>query len=365
MVFVIILLFTLILLTNFLSNFKLGRIINFLITLTLLYVIFLPITYTPDKIIYTYLLNDQEIRIGLEPTFQIISAYIYKNRLDYEFLHITFSAIYNFIFLLFIHKLSKNIFVTTLLFIPLVFIFHSTQLRYFLGYYAILLGFYYLYVQQKKSLAITFMLFGILSHYSLVLFIPLYFLYHIKGNFFKKIFSITLIIFVGYTFLTSVLFPFLGNIRFISYLKGDLVSTYLGGLFNFLPFIPLYILINEYYHIRIKLDKTLQEDKVFNFLYKMSIFPIIFIGLSFTVQVLGHRMMITGLLFPILLFFYKFNKIRSASNKIKFGIVFFFLYLVFFLHLNYSTALFLDNWESVDEMLKIIESNEIIKNIIN
>ena len=209
------------------------------------------------------------------------------------------------------------------------------------------------------------MLFGILSHYSLVLFIPLYFLYHIKGNFFKKIFSITLIIFVGYTFLTSVLFPFLGNIRFISYLKGDLVSTYLGGLFNFLPFIPLYILINEYYHIRIKLDKTLQEDKVFNFLYKMSIFPIIFIGLSFTVQVLGHRMMITGLLFPILLFFYKFNKIRSASNKIKFGIVFIFLYLVFFLHLNYSTALFLDNWESVDEMLKIIESNEIIKNIIN
>lgn len=227
-----------------------------------------------------------------------------------------------------------------------------------------LLGFYYLYTKNSKSLAIAFFIFGVSSHFSLVLFVPFYFLLKINNNFFRRIVNLVLVVLVGYTLLTSIIFNLLSGYRFIDYLTGDLVSSYSGGIFSFAPLIPIYLLCNYYYKERIKLDPSLESDLKFSFLFKMSLIPAVFIGIALTAQVIGHRYIMTGMLFPILLFFYKFNEITDKLKKVQFSIVFFILYIFVFIHFNFSSGIFLGEWEMVGEMRKMLRSNEIIKYLI-
>jgi len=364
MVFVLIILFFLLVVSHFLSSFKLGRVVNFIISLILLYIVFLFITYTPDKEYYTWWIDIPAFSVDKEPTFQIVASYIRKHGYDYQFLHVTFLSVYSIIFLFLVSRLSKNVLLITLLYVPLIFIFYGTQLRYFLGYFAAILGFYYLLVSKQKIWALSFFAFAILSHYSLVLFIPFYFVYQIKDNFFRRIFYITVIIIVGYLFLTTVIFQLLSGLRFLGYLEGDLVSSYSGGLFSFATLIPIYILVSKYYNYRTAKNPSLKEDEKFIFLYKMSIIPMMYLGIALTVQVIGHRYIMTGMLFPILLFFYKFNEITDKLKKVQFSIIFFILYIFVFIHFNFSSGLFLGEWETVGEMEKMLKSNEIIKYLL-
>lgn len=364
MVFIIILTFFLIVLTNLLSNFKLGRVVNFVISLIILYAVFLFITYTPDKEYYTWWIDFPTFSVDKEPTFQIAASYIRAHGHSYQFLHVTFISIYTLLFLFLVSRFSKNVLAISLLFVPLLFIFYGTQLRYFLGYFSAVLGFYYLLVSKQRILSLAFFVFAGLSHYSLILFVPFYFVYFIKGNFFRRIGYLTIVIFIGYLLLTTVIFNLLSGVRFLSYLRGEFVSTYSGGIFSFAPLIPIYILVSKYYNYSTAINPALKDDKKFTFLYKMSIIPMMYLGIALTVQVIGHRYIMTGILFPILLFFYNFNKITDKFKKVQFGTLFFILYIFVFIHFNFSTGLFLGEWEMVDEMGKMLRSNKIIKYLI-
>ncbi|QOW10565.1 EpsG family protein [Kaistella flava (ex Peng et al. 2021)] len=362
-VVVIILLFLLVF-SSLLANFKLGRVIIFIVTLLLLYAVFLFIKYTPDKEYYTWWINFPEFSIDKEPTFQLVAAYIRAHKYGYQFLHVSFLSVYSFLFLLLISRFTKNVYVITLLYIPLIFIFYGTQLRYFLGYFAAILGFYYLFVSKRNILAILFFVFAVLSHYSLILFVPFFFLYKIKTKFFVRISYLSLAVFVGYTVLTTIIFNLFSGLRFLFYLKGDLVSSYAGGIFAFGTLLPIYILVHQYYNYRLKINPKLASDDRFNFLYKMSIIPMIYIGIAITVQVIGHRFIMTGMLFPILLFFYKFNEVKDLKKKLQFYSLFFILYILVFIHFNFSVGLVLGEWEMVQEMNKMLKSNEMIKYLI-
>lgn len=364
MITVAVFIFFLLIISILLSYLKLGKMLNFIITLSLLYIVFLFITYTPDKAVYIWWLDFPAFSINKEPTFQIVASYIRKHGYDYQFLHVTFLSIYSFLYLFLVSRFTKNVFVITLLYVPLIFIFYGTQLRYFLGYFAAILGFYYLLVNKQRALAFFFFTFAVLSHYSLILFIPFYFVYKFKNNFFIKIVYLTFIIFVSYLFLTTVILNLLSGVRFLSYLKGELVSTYGGGLFSFATLIPIYILVSRYYDYRIINNPKLNSDKKFIFLYKMSIIPLIYLGIALTVQVIGHRYIMTGMLFPILLFFYNFSEVTDKVKKIQFGLVFLVSYVFVFLHFNFSPALILGEWEMIGEMNKMLKSNSIIKYLL-
>lgn len=364
MFFIIIFLLFLLLLSQFLSPFKLGRVVIFLYTLTVLYLIFLWITYTPDKLYYTWWIDYPDFSIDKEPTFQIIAAYIRKHNYSYQFMHVTFIAVYSLIYLYFVSRFSRNVYAITLLYIPLIFIFYGTQLRYFLGYYAVLLGFYYLLVSKRKMLALACFIFAVCSHYSLLLFIPFYFLYNIKGNFYSRILKIAFVIFVGYTVLTTVIFDLLSWIRFIYYLKGDLVSSYAGGLFSFAVLIPVYVFVQQYYKGRLKENPELLNDSKFVFLYKFSLLPLVYLGIAISAQVVGHRFIIMGMLIPILFFFYRWDEFENKAKKARYTAVFILLYIFVFIHLNFSVAWIMGEWEMVEEMQKMIWSNEILKDLL-
>lgn len=361
---IIFILFNLVL-TLFFSNYKFGRILSFVITLFILYSTFLFISYTPDRDIYTWLLYSRELSNDKEPIFNLIANYVRNHNYDYEGLHFIYLLLYCFLYLMFVSKFIRNVLPITLLYIPLVFIFFGTQLRFFLGYFFVLLSLYYLLIKKNKLLALSNFVLGIANHYSLVLFIPFYFLYRIKEKFFIKIIQISFYTFIGYLVLTNIIFNLLSGIRFVSYLKGDLVSTYLGGIFTFVPIIPIYFLVNSYYKKRISLQPELIDDEKFIFLYKMSIIPSIFMGIALTIQVIGHRIIMTCVLFPIILFFYKYNEIKNLNFKIKTSIIFALVYLYLFFHFNLSTAYILGKWEGLEQIEKMILSNPILEYLIS
>lgn len=360
MFFVTLTLIFLLIASNFLSKVPSGRIVVFLITQAILYIVFLPITYTPDKEYYIWWLNDADFSADKEPVFQVVASYIRANKYSYQYLHIAYLSVYCVIFLHLISRFCKNVYTPALLYVPLVFLFFGTQLRFFLGYFAALVGFYYLFVAKNRPLTILFFTFAILSHYSLILFVPFYFLMRLEKKFFVRIIQITFAVFIGYTFLTEVIARSMGGVRFIDYLKGDLVSSYLGGIFIFATLIPVYFLIKAYYESRIKYDPELASDPKFTFLYKMSLIPMIFIGIALTVQVIGHRFIMTGMLLPILLFFYKLDTLRRLQTKFLYYALFVAVYILIFVHFNFSVALVLGEWELVEEMQKMLDSNDII-----
>lgn len=362
-IFILLLFFLVIL--GFFSNYKYGKVISFVITLFILYSTFLFISYTPDRDIYTWMLYYRELSKDKEPIFNLIANYVRNHNYDYEGLHFIYLLLYCFLYLMFVSKFIRNVLPITLLYIPLVFIFFGTQLRFFLGYFFVLLSLYYLLIKKNKLLTLSNFVLGIANHYSLVLFIPFYFLYRIKEKFFIKIIQISFYTFIGYLVLTNIIFNLLSGIRFVSYLKGDLVSTYLGGIFTFVPIIPIYFLINFYYKKRIKLEPSLKDDEKFTFLYKMSITPLIFIGIAFTVQVIGHRIIMTCVLFPILLFFYKFNEIKNLNFKINAAIIFALSYSFIFFHFNLSTGFILGKWDGIEQIEKMIKSNPLLEYLIS
>lgn len=348
----------LILISIFFTKYKLGRFAVFISTLLILYFVFLFITYTPDKKFYEFWIEFPEVSKNKEPAFQIIANYIRKNNLSYNFLHVTFVGIYSFVYVFFVSRLSKNVFICTLLYIPLIFVFYGTQLRYFLGFYVVLLAFYYSYVRKNNIIAIVYFIAGVLCHYSLLFLLPIYFLLKIDNHFFRRIVFIAMLIFASYLSLTFIALKILSNSRFLQYLQGELVSSYEGGLFTFLPFIPLYFLIQKYYLIRLRLNPDLKNDLKFTFLYKMSILPIIYLGIALTIQVIGHRFIMPSLIFPICLFLYKFENITSARVKISNVFFFIIVSLIMVVYQNFATGIFLDKWDIVDEMAKMIASNK-------
>lgn len=364
MFFILTFVFFIIALTGLLSKFKFGGVVNFIITLSLLYLVFLFITYTPDRAFYTYWIDMPELAVDKEPTFKLVASYIRSHNYDYQFLHVSFLSVYCFIYLYFISRFNNNVFLITVLYIPIVFLFYGTQLRYFLGYYSVLLGLYYMTVTKDRIPAIICFLFAFLSHYSLLVFVPVYFLLKIEGKFFKKIIITTIITFVGYAFLMNIVFKVLLGSRFISYIEGDYVSSYLGGLFTFATLLPVYYLVDSYYKSRLKWNPKLEYDLTFSYLYKMSLVSMVFTGIALTAQVIGQRVIIPGMLLPILMFFYKLDEVKISRLKMKYICAFTIVWIALFFHSNFSTGVFLGEWEYTEEIEKMIQSNIVLKYII-
>lgn len=359
---IVIILVCLVVFSIILNKFKAGKIVNFFLTLTLISFVFLFITYTPDKAFYQLWIDYPEYSFDKEPVFLLVTNYLRKHNLSYDYLHITFICIYTLMYLALFQRFKTNILITSLLYFSLIFIFYGTQLRFFLGYFAVLLALYFSY-NKINFWSILLFIFGILSHYSVALLIPTYFILRIKQDFHKQILKLSFTVFLGYIVMSQIITILLSGSRFYPYVSGSLVSSYIGGLFTFLPYLPIYFFIFKYYKMRIIENRSLLDDANFIFLYKMSLIPALFVGIALNTQVIGHRFIMPSLIFPITFFFYRFQNINK-SNKLKFLIIFLFLYIYIFVHMNFSTAIFLNNTSVIDDISKMINSNKYLRYLL-
>lgn len=335
------------------EKFKVGRILNFIITYVIIIGTVGFLEYTPDRQYYTYwmylLPNDKE------PFFLLVAAFLNKNNLGYPELHIIFTFTYTFLLLFLISKFSSKIFIISLLYIATIFIFYATQLRYFMGYYAVCLGLYYLYVKRNYPLSIIFFIFGFANHYGLFLFGAMVPFFYIKPkNILSRIVITTLVILLLTILLATA---GLSNLRFIAYFDTEYQTSFLGGALTFLPYVLFVFLI---YRLNLKVIKKNPEiisDKKYIFLFVMSMANIIFIGVALITQVIGHRMIMPATLFQILYVIYV-SKYYKGLAKLKLliylGLALLFLYFYLYVFVELVAG------GSDDDILRIFQSSKVL-----
>ncbi len=317
---------------QFIREIKLYKKIIFAISLLTFYVFFVGITDSADWEGYDAIFNIEDIETDI--LFRYLS--LLTLALGYTFadlfkLHI---IVYGFFLVKFISRFTQNILLVLGFYVFIAYVPLANQIRYYLALSLFLNGLYHFYFKNKKKSYFYFAL-SLLSHSSMVILFT-YILIERKINFsgyVKKCLLLSIIIFFGFNIIFSLgTLNFLG--KFNVYMDDELISSLVGGVFNELPFIITLTSLCFWLQNVIKKTPKIVEDKVFVFLYKLTFFSIIFIPISFNIQVLGHRYVQAFLIVWLCLFVYTLNFINSKKAKVECFIAL-SLHIIFLVYYSY------------------------------
>jgi hypothetical protein len=318
---------------QFIGEIKLYKKVIFIFSLLAFYFFFIGIRDSADWDMYDSVFAYEEIETDiLFRYFSLLALALGYTFTDLYKLHI---LIYGFFFVKFISRFTQNILLVLGFYVFIAYVPLANQIRYYLALSLFLNGLYVFYFGLKKRSYVYF-IFSVLSHSSMVVLFAFLFIEKriAFSDYVKKCLILSLIIFFGFNFINAVgLLNILGKFKTYA-LEVELVSSFLGGVFNEFPFIV--ILASLYFWIQNVIIKIPQlvEDKVFVFLYKLTFFSIIFIPISFNIQVLGHRYVQAFFIVWLCLFVYVLNYIKTKQAYVEYFIVL-SLYMVFLTYYSY------------------------------
>ncbi|SMP94823.1 EpsG family protein [Epilithonimonas pallida] len=281
----------------------------------------LGIRYTADWDMYYLFFKQQNEKTDF--IFYTLSKLFAKYHYNYNDLYSFHIVMIVIIYYILITRFSRHFFYIFLAYITLDYVHFTNQIRYYLGFPILMIGFYYLFYKKKYIFSILLIILSILCHSALsilLIFIPIYFIP--KKKYFTYILRISLFVFVivYYIFNTG-----LGKVlqHFGAYLEKDNVSSFVGGLFNALPYIfYLLFLILISRKLLKKYDRA--DNPTFEFVFKITFFSFIFLPGALILQIVGHRYLFPFAIFWIIYFLYL---IQPLPNKEKFKYFFMFFLL--------------------------------------
>lgn len=326
---------------------------NFFISFLLLFFVVGFITNTPDWAMYEYFFN--KVEQNREPMFYFLKLIIKSYNGNFENLHMLNTFLTSLFLILFISRFTKNIFLVLLLFLPSVFVFYTSQIRYYLAFSIIINSFYYFEIKQKRTLGLILFLISFLSHYSMLLFLPFY--YFLR---YSKKSHIKLIVY-SYTglLLFLILKTALAKIYHLDfYFRDDNETSFIGALFNFLPYVFI-ITVNYFLHFKNTYKRRLDYDDKLNFLYKLSFLPILYLPIAFEFQVVGRRIIFPSFLFSILYIIYLSN-FYNKKIKIKLMVYLTFISSFIFIYGHYVPFLIWSKSTRLDNLILILTSNKFL-----
>ena len=315
------------------------------------------VTYTPDWWGYEFWLAEG---VGKDVFFNFFAGNLMPPGQGYQFMHITFTACYSIMLVYFVSRFTEHTFLVCLLYMVAIYIFYTTQIRFFMGYFAMFIGLYAWMVQNKPLLAILMILFAVANHSSMIIFLILLPLFAINiENLLLRAVQI-LIILSGVYFVFKTVVSLIPNDFYLVlyFLETDHHSTILGGLFTFLPTIITMLILHFYVMQKTIEYPELLEDLNFKFLYRITILPIIYFGISTERQVLGQRFILPSILFQLLLIMYVSNFNSSKQNATLRSIV--VATIPLFVYYTYYLSEILVDSELPTIVIKTIESNPIL-----
>ncbi|UOU96721.1 EpsG family protein [Chryseobacterium daecheongense] len=338
-------------------------IFNAILFIAVLYC-FLDLTYTADWDMYYYFYKYENDKTDL--VFQLLTLIFKKLYLSYNHLFKFHIIVAVSIYYLLISRFTKNIFFVFLAYLILDNVHFVNQIRYYLGFPILMMGYYLLFYKRQYILSVVFILISILCHSGLsflLICIPIYYLVPTKKYYgYILIFSSIVFLITLYIFNSA-----LGEIlkHYGSYFAKDNVSSFLGGLFNAIPYIIFMAFLYIETYFLIKRQPEILEDAKFIFLYKISFFSVIFIPASFLIQVIGHRYVMAFSVFWVLYYYLYFIKNKKSRKQlIKFillcSIVFasaIFIYII-------PGYLFSEN-HFLEEFLEMVKSSDNLKGLID
>ncbi|MCE1156219.1 MAG: EpsG family protein [Bacteroidales bacterium] len=320
------------------------------------------LTYTPDWVGYEAWIEKD---IGRDVFFNFFVHNVLPADRGYQFVHIFFVATYTVLMIMLISKFTDQILLVVVLYLAVVYLFYSTQIRFFMGYYAMSLAFYYWFVENKRRMALFFMVFAVLNHASLLFLLPFIYFFTVDVEVLIRRVALFLSLIVIVYFISSFfLTDETQDIVFLTYLaSAEHESSLLGGLFSFLPWFISFFLIHLYAKRKISEYPSLLQDKKFQYLYRFMIISITFIGISLERQVVGQRFIIPSAIFQIMLLLYiaRYNERRQNFTLAGIGTAYFLAYMFYYYILSMEITS-----SNVTEMVsEMLQSNIVIRLLLN
>lgn len=312
------------------------------------------VTYTPDWDGYSYWMSNDA---GRDVVFQFLSALYRDHGYEYSALHMTYVLLHAALLVYLTSKLTKNYFLAVLIYISIIYLFYTTQIRFFLAYFLFSFGIYCLVINRWYRRSALLFVAAILNHSALLLMIPMLVLFYIGP---KKIGRFILVLAVGFWAvalllnLTSLLPA--GAEYFSSYISSDAERP--GLLGSFLVFGP-YILSSGllYFFVRGKSGgyRALEENPALKYAWYMALTPMIYLPIAMGLQIIGHRFIVSSLIFHLCAWMSLFSIQLKFTKELRYGVMIGIWGL--FLSFTYAIpAIFgLDGY--LDNSLKVFGSN--------
>lgn len=266
---------------------KVLKYVNSSLCIFLLYLVLGSATFNNDWIAY------EELYDGLKPTYDLLYYFSYK---IFNFFNFSYESFYTInqlgiylLFIFFVNKFTpKYIFIVVLSLLVLAAPNLSILLRYYTAFSFFLVSVYYLKMTNNKFAGYFFLILSITSHFgAIVLFLFLYAYRYLKINKgFRYVFTIALLLWLSKSIVFIVL-NFLGIGSFSLYIEDE--SSFRGGVFASLPYLPWMLFIYARHSYLLRRNLHIKEDRQYLFLYKLSLFPFIFIVLALFLQIILHR----------------------------------------------------------------------------
>lgn len=340
---------------------NLNKLVQSFLILSLFWIFSIEIKSSADWDAYVLLFENKGANIDF--FFKFLSSAFKNIGLQFEQLYQFHIILISLLFINFIRKVNNSIFLVFGIYAILYFVPITNQIRYYLAFSLFLNGCYYLYVDKKNKLSLVVFTLAVLSHSAILGLL----LFVVLNKFSKKIGYIKVLIITSLSLLgISFFLQVIGVVSYLDkyavYFSKESASSFLGGLFNIFPYIILLTLIYYNYQKTIKKNLFLKEDVLYTLLYKLTMYTIVFIPISFYFQVLSHRYVIPFIVVWICLYLYPFQYLKNQVKSLqKIWLIFFVFFLLFFYNYKFSEYILGEKSLYLTEFIKSFNSIDYFK----
>ena len=312
---------------------KLINLISIILGALVFYLFLFNVTYNTDWD------NYESIFYGTSSVndfmFSYLSNLFYLNKLDYSKLYQLHILLMGFGFIYFASRFNFSaIFCIISIYVMFQIIPLSNQIRYFVAFSFFLIAAYNFIIAKNYIVFSVFAIISLLSHSGILsMYLFIYFFYTISSEKFPQrmaIFSVFAAI-ILYT-LARVNFNFSSNLD--EYLRND-VSSLLGGVYNILIWV-FWVLFIYFKHNKLNklCGNIIEVDSKYQFLYKLSMYSIIFIPIGLIIQVFLQRYVFASIIIWLSYVFYSLKFEENLYYQLRFITKFAFLFIASFLYLS-------------------------------
>ncbi len=260
---------------------------NSLLCIFLLYLILGSATFNNDWLAY------EELYEGLKPTFDLFYVFAYKIfnffSISYQVFYTTNQLVIYLLIILFLLKFTpKYIFLVVIAMLLLAAPNLSILLRYYTAFSFFLISIYNLKISNNKFIGYVMLFLSVIAHFGAAILFGFLILYKYLTP--KNGFKYVLIAGILLAIFKAVIFGILSITGFASFsYYVEEQSSFIGGVFASLPYLPLILIVYARHIFLLKTNPLIKEDKKYVFLYKLSSYPILFLFIALSLQVILHR----------------------------------------------------------------------------
>jgi hypothetical protein len=276
---------------------KVARLFGNMLIITALVFVSGLVTYTPDWVGYVYWFENDA---GRDFIFRAFASF-YSN---FENFHLTHVFVHASLLTLLLSKLSGRISgFLIVIYVSTIYLVYTTQIRFFVGYFALCYSFYLFYVERLVLKSILLLIFSVANHISMFAMLPLFFIIYLTQGSLRKFIKMSCVLGV----VIYIAFAYVDPAKYMdSYLNayvasGDAGPTFIGGVFNFgLYLTSSVLLIFVNFNSAQKIQLNTVDYKKFDLVLKMAIGSMIFLPIAFSSQTFGNRFIVPALIFHMI-----------------------------------------------------------------